>query len=171
MDGPWRFGATAQYQMALHRSADWRLKGVDIDLFGYGSLGRPVFYEYKGHLAEYPWDDDSEGTKRYKQDAQMSILKDVADGLKPAPLFHVGVSLESRHFVFWPKNQKAQLMMAAGHCPVVAGTELPDRYFEAFMYMSRGMEWTVHPEYEAVLTKSMLACGLLSDTEDVLNVV
>lgn len=170
MTGPWRFGDTAQYQMALHLSADWRMKAVDVDLFGYG-LGHPVFFEYKGHSDEYPWDDDSAGTKRRKQDAQMSILKDVAGGWKKGALFHVGLNLEAKSFAFWPRNDEASKRMVAGHCPAQAGELLPHKYFEAFLYMARGLEWTFHPEYEAVLIESMRAAGILKDTQDVLNVV
>lgn len=156
MQGPWRFGIEAQYQMALHLSADWRLKAQDVDLFGYG-LGSPVYFEYKGHLNEYP--DTEHG--QAKQDAQMSVLRDLAAGKKVGALFHVGVSLDSRSFRFWPKNEEASARMARRGCPVTAGTVLRDYAFEAFLYMSRDLPWTVHPEYLVVLERSLLAVGVL----------
>jgi hypothetical protein len=149
---PWRYGPSDQYRMALHLSADWRLKAMDIDLFGYG-LGEDVYFEYKGHLNELP----ERGPGIMKQRAQMSIIGEVAAGLRPGGLFHVAYLLEARSFRFWPKNAEAAGRMLRGGCPVEAGAILPDRYFEAFLYMSRGLQWRFDEGYEAVLEESLRA--------------
>lgn len=154
MEGPWRFGIEAQYEMALHLSADWRLKAVDIDLFGY-NLGSPVYFEYKGRLAEYPEKAQS------KQESQMSVLRKVANGERPGALFQVGVSVEARMFAFWPRNDEAIARMDRQGCPVSPGTMLKDYAFEAFLYMSRDLPWIVHPDYLKNLEKSLIGVGIL----------
>lgn len=160
MTGPHRFGDSEQYRIALHKSADHRLKCIDLDGFAFG-LGEYVFYEYKGRLNRVPGREQVPNAPE-KQAAQMSMVKRIANGECRGAGFHVGFLLDSRHFAFWPLNPEATARMQR-HCPpeISPGDPLLDKYFEAFLYMTRDLAWDASgaEEYKAALEQS-LDCAL-----------
>ena len=156
MTMPHRYGDQEQYRMALHKSADARLKCIDVDGFAYG-LGEKAFYEYKHRLDRVPG-REWEANAPEKQAAQMSVVKHIANGEYTGAAFHIGYSLDNRKFAFWPLNKEAEARIGR-HCPgeITPGTPLWDMYFEAFLYMTRDLPWDQSgaAEYKKVLEQSM----------------
>lgn len=145
-----------QYQYALQLSADWRMKYIDFDGFGYGRVGGKAFYEWKGHLSRLP-SPEYVGAQQ-KQDAQMSVVKHVADGEWTGAAWHVAFAYPARLFTYWPINQAAESLVTS-LCPrgKEPGAHIQDVHFEGFLYMSRGLPWESSDpaEYLKILNASI----------------